>query len=430
METLSRTRALETYNAYHGRGGYLDGSYLDRFGRETAANYADRQGVAQYDNQLKPACSRYAGYLAMAPASRQTDNPLMQAVLENCNGAGVGIGPWMISAAQEFKPYGYGLALVDMPDIEVPASLQQQIEVGAIPRLSRIEPATVTAYSIDEVGLITAVAIEQMEYHDGIAKTVKRSWSQTEWATYIGDILVSSGPVIGGKCPVVPFSESEFPLDGEFSSVVGLSKRLYNLESELDQVIRNQTFSILHYQIPAERDINMINEVAQSVGVHNMLAYYGNNEPGYASPESDPAEVIAARVKDKRDRIAEITHTVAQDSAVPQSGVSRAIKFQELNSSLSSYAGKMEDFERRIFDVMAGVLGLPEGAVQVSWERDYAIADEEAEMDSLERMQANGFPEAAITEKKRRLIDLLLPGMDEELAAAVDQQLNEQDQAV
>jgi hypothetical protein len=91
--------------------------------------------------------------------------------------------------------------------------------------------------------------------------------------------------------------------------------------------------------------------------------------------------------------------------------VALALRFQALNAALVAFARRMEDFERRLWDVVCRWLGVATPPA-VSWSKDYAITDLKMEIEIAQNMAALGAPPAYQTEKLKQLIALDLSSLD------------------
>src|SRR5690606_20729474 len=141
----------------------------------------------------------------------------------------------------EAKARGCMLLLVDMPDT-LPETQADQIKQRAFPYLVAISPEQVTHYELDERGRLTTVSIADTGTNaKGEDITITRTWNTESWEVKHGEDVVKSGDHGLGVTPVLIFSESgAFPSEGAFSPIADLAKRLYNMLSELDELLRSQ----------------------------------------------------------------------------------------------------------------------------------------------------------------------------------------------
>jgi hypothetical protein len=403
-------------DALHGTGGFrpqvsritgtpaLSGvSYLIQYPREGDEKFARRNEVAWYANDLGAACSRFAGYLAKRPPMRVTANPLLATFIDDCNWRGDALDVFWSAFTVEAKARGSMLLLVDMPS---------DPNAGrSVPYLLAIAPEDVAHLSVNEQGLVDFCEIYT---DDGVI----RGWDTERWWVRKGEQRLDEGEHGLGACPVLAFTESEFPNEGEFAQIADLSRRLFNLHSELDEILRAQTFSLLTYQIPVEQaGLLDIATVAAQIGTHNMLVHSGNT-PAFIAPPDGPATIYLSRIAAMEEKIRRIGHMVeAPDKA--ESGIALTIRFQQLNSSLSHWAARMSDLESRAWDLVTRWLGLSFESVAVSWNDDYALTDISAELDILTAMQMTGFSDATLSAKRQSIVALALSGLPEDELSAL-----------
>lgn len=391
-------------DALDGVGEFANGGALVKYPRESTAKFERRKELAWYVNDLRPACTRFVGYLSKKPATRSgLENPLFARFVDDCDGRGNSLPVWLGEFLVEAKARGSMLALVDMPKV-LPATAAEQVATRSIPYLVPIDPEDVAGYSLDERGAFSSVSVNATATVDGEVKAAIRTWTTTGWTVAVGGEVVDSGEHNLGLCPVLPLVEgAEFPSFGEFSQIADVSKRLLNLRSELDEILRGQTFSLLTYQVPPDSNGFDAAGVAEGIGTHNMLTYPGA-APAFIAPPDGPARVYLDAIDRAEATIRRIGLTVEQVEKA-ESGVALTVRFQALNSSLVRFARSVEDFERRVWFVVAKWLKL-NAAPSVSYPKEFAISDLATEVETLQNYQAAGMPDEVIRAKKRQVVSL------------------------
>lgn len=400
--------------------------HLVAYPRESLSKFAARAAVAVYENHLSSACERFVGYLARKPPVRNgIEGPLAEKFLADADWRGNALDVFWSAFMVEARARGTMLVLMDMPSEQV-ATLAEQVERRNFPYLVAIEPERVRGYEVDESGRFTRLAIADVEMIDGQAKPVVREWDANGWRVREGDRVLSEGPHGFGRCPVLAFTEStRFPCFGSFSQIATLSRRLFNAQSELDEILRSQTFSLLTYQIPPEAAATFnAGTVSAAVGTHNMLTHSGDT-PAFIAPPDGPAQVYMKRIEALEAAIRRVGLVIEDTTEqAAESGLALQLRFQSLNAQLGQFAMRMQDFERQVWDLFAAAVKT-ENRVQVSWSLDYTLADVQAELDKLTSMQAAGFSDRVLIEKRRQiaaaefsnaepdLLDELLQSLDE-----------------
>lgn len=407
--------------------GVAGACYLVPYPRESATKFAARAAVAVYENHLRAACERFVGYLARKPPLRDgTDSPLASAFIADADWRGNALDVFWQSFMFDARARGSMLVLMDMP-AERPKSLADQIERRAVPYLTAITPERVQSYDLDERGRFTRVRIYATAIVDDKPKAVAREWDADEWRVIDGDRVIERGGHSFKRCPVLAFTESgEFPCYGTFEQIALLSRRVFNARSELDEILRSQTFSLLTYQVPADQAATFsAADVAGVIGTHNMLIHSGD-APAFIAPPDGPAATYLSVIEKLEESIRRISLTIEDPRyATAESGLALAIRFQSLNSALAGFAMRMADLERQVWDLFAAAVGTRNRA-QVQWASDFQLADTQRELDALRSMQETGFPDEALREKRKQIaaeefatldpdrIDAVMAALDEE----------------
>lgn len=394
-------RPVVTYDS-DGRAIDTGSTALVRYPRESLEKFARRNDVAWYENHLLSACRRFVGYLAKKPPLRDIGNPLLEDFAADCDWRGNSIDIFWQNFMVEAKARGSMLLLVDMPRFEV-QTLADQREQRFYPYLVPIKPEDVTKYELDPRGRLALV--EYGVTWDGLPAT--KGWDANRWWVRTDEREVA-GDVHGlGICPVVAFSENgDFPSFGDFAQIADISKRLFNARSELDEILRAQTFSLLTYHVPPDQHDFDAKTTAEAIGTHNMLIHRGN-APGFIAPPDGPANIYLdtiAKLEEALRRVALVVEAPEDQQA--ESGIALTIRFQALNSALTGFARRMEDFERRMWEVVCAWLNLPPERATVEWAKDYALADIKTELEILQNMQLSGFPPEAIRQQQKAVAGL------------------------
>lgn len=409
-------------------------SYLVRYPRESLEKFARRRAVAWYTHDLRSACARFTGHLFSRGVSREIENPLLSLIRQDCDWRGNDLDVFWQSFTIEAKARGTMLLLIDMPR-ELPASQAEQIERRVVPYLQMITPESVNKIEVDDHGLVTMIELDHMvDTPAGQVRGVK-VWDTTGWTVRVGERVYDEGEHGLGQCPVLAFYETEFWREGEFGQIADLSRRLFNLRSELDEILRSQTFSILTYPMPenAASSFNpqTMKDVAETIGTHNMVVHFGER-PDFIAPPDGPAEIYLKTIERVEHLIRKVGHQIeAPDGTVAaESGIALEIRYQALNASLAHFARRMQDLEVRTWKIAAGWLGLP-SPTDVSWPRTFQIADLAREIAVLQQMQAAGAPVEYTRAKMKRIVALDLgasaPEEVQDVQAAIDEQVNERE---
>jgi hypothetical protein len=263
---------------------------------------------------------------------------------------------------------------------------------------------------------------------DGSRKDVTWRFDRQGWESRDRDEkVITSGDHPLGECPVLIFTEGgDFPHFGQFAQLADLSRRLFNAQSELDEILRAQTFSLLTMQVPEgttdQQKIQAAQVVGETIGTSNLMVHSGAT-PEFIAPPEGPAKTYLETIAMLEKRIREVSLDV-ETSDAQESGIALQMRFQALNSSLGAFAMRMEDLERRAWDLSRRWLGLT-STPTVQWRRDFTLADVTTEMMILQQMTTSGMPAAVIAEQQKRIVSIQFGGLDQEQQDEIAQAIDE-----
>ncbi len=419
-ESLSGTGGFRPTVSLDNKGKAQDvigASHLVRYPSETAPRYARRNEVAWYTNDMRKTCSRYAAYLARRPATRSINQPLLSAMAQDCDGIGSEINDFWQTFMVDAKARGTMLLLVDMPAV-VPDRQSQQTEQRAFPYLAAIAPERILKYSVNDAGAFDSLEISA----NWNGKAAVRGWNTAKWWVRVGADIVEQGEHPLRACPVLIFSEESIGGEGEFAQIADLSRRLFNLRSELDEILRSQTFSVLAFPLPEEVMMAFAEtsaKIAETIGTQNMLMHAPGGQPAFIAPPDGPAKVYGEVIAKMESLIRDSGLDVELPQGV-ESGLAMNLRFEALNSSLARFSKRMEQLERRVWELASRWLGI-RNTVTAEWNTHFALTDDTEELNELIQMQAAAMPDEVIRAKQKALVSAMFGHMpDEELAALLD----------
>lgn len=403
--------------------------HLVPYPRETSLKFASRAAVAYYENHLSSAVERFTGYITRrAPLREGLENPLVAAIVDDADWTGNALDVFWSGFMVNAKARGSMLLLVELPK-EQAGSQADAIERRLVPYLTAIEPERVTGFKLDERRCFEWVSIRATQTIDGKEQTVERYWNDAEWRVLLDGKVIDAGPHPFGECPMLAFTEnSAFPHVGVFTQIADMSRRVYNARSELDEILRSQTFSLLTYQIPTEQGATFnAKDVAATIGTHNMLVHEGT-APGFIAPPDGPAATYLTVIEQLQDTIRRVGYSVDEKQGDAASGIAMKIRFQALNGALSHFSQRMQDLEVRMWALVSRHLGISKTPT-AQWPNDYTLADTAVELSVLAAMQATGFPDVALNEQRKLIAGEAFDSMDEadlaELLKAIDETVQE-----
>jgi hypothetical protein len=405
-------------------------SYLVAYPRESDAKFARRNEMAFFASPLALACSRFQGYLSSKAVTRDLPNPMYVAMADNIDGKGNSLDVFLAQFIVQAKARGSMLLLVDMP-AAMPSTQAAQLQQRVLPYWSAIEPEAVTDYVVGDDG-----TFEFVEFAGNVTREDRSRapcvwrFDRTSWSACDGEKrTIVSGEHNLGTCPVIAFTEGgDFPHFGPFSAIADIARRIFNADSELDEILRSQTFSLLTMQVPEdatnEQKLAAAQVAGQTIGTSNLLVH-GGSTPAFIAPPDGPARVYLDRMAKLQAQIDEIGLNVATVNA-QESGIAMTMRFSAINGELSAFSQRMEDLERRAWELSRLWLSLTQSPT-IQWPRDFNIADVERELKILADMQAAGMPPAVIAEQQKRVVSLQFAGLEveemDEINASIDERM-------
>ncbi len=413
--------------AYNGSGGFSNGEYILKYPRESEDKIKHRREVGYYPNIIASKIKRYNGFLFKRGALRSSESDIVRSIFKDADRQGNHIDIFMQNFALNAKIRGSNLCLIDNSSDFKSNNLEEQQNNREFPYLVEILPERVLKYKLDKFGRFDFISfsdtLNTSTYEEEIVQNITRYYDTSRWIVYDDeDNIIDSGDHNLGICPVIHLSESgKFPATGEFTQLAPIAKRHYNLKSELDEILRSQTFSILAVQ-STDGNPNL------SVGTDNALIYAGDKAPSFIAPSSSPTDAYSNEIESIESLIDKITYDI-NTSKAQESGIALDIKFQGLNSSLSAFASKIEDFELKVFSVISRYLdSLLE--VNISYPKEFNIIDIHKELETLSMMKGIREIPSYETLKLKQIIKNDLNNLSEEDALLIDSDLEDKEKEV
>jgi hypothetical protein len=392
-------------------------TYLIRYPRENNEKFARRNEVAFYESPLQRATSRFISHLSKKPVSREIGPALMLAMSQDIDLKGNNINVFWQDFMVEAKARGSMLLLVDMP-AWIGSTAQEQLQDRRAPYWTPIKPESVTNFELNETGKFEFVEFSGTYYGDADPVPCYWRFSAVDWQCIDqkDKNLLAGDEHDLGETPVLIFTESGgFPCYGSFTPIADLAKRLFNLDSELDEILRAQTFSLLTMPVPEGTSQEQLSEAAktagETIGTQNLILHSGAS-PQFIAPPDGPASIYMQRIEKLEQRIRDIGLEVATINE-RESGIAMQTRFELINAELARFSARVEDLERRAWDISAKWLGISESP-SIEWPRDFNVADVDEELGVLSSMQDNAMPAEVIRAQQRKIVSIQFDGMDEE----------------
>jgi hypothetical protein len=448
---------------YEGSGGFLDGTFLVAHPREWEDYTATtpkkptkklkaRRAIARYENvagtildQLKSALFRESVTRTIGKDEDSTQKHPLSAWWRNVDGKGCSIDDYMATRWTACGLYGHLAHMMELPKTsEAPLT---QADAGE-PFLCAYTPLDVADWRIDDYGAITAVKLIEVEPQTDIEAAANEDRIRVRYVTRDGWKLVSyqgqdidKGPHSFGRLPVV----FHYAKRRALSTVLGQSVLndpqlyidLFNLTSELRELLRNQTFSILNVvlgtgpdAISPEKAVDLI-KAAGGVGTENVLLSAAAS--GFITADATNVEAY----QKEREQLLRTIYRLAgvpweSDSKDAEATGSLKLKREDMNQVLASYADECEKAEYQFVELWfrhkhgdRWQQELETAQVVIRYPDTFDVTPFAELLEEAQAAVALDLPPTAMKEIRRRVIAKFLPDVTPSVLEAIGKELDE-----
>lgn len=449
-------------DCYDGTGGFMDGTYLVAHPREwddyTATNprkpskkLKARRAIARYENvaqtildQVKAALFRGTVSRVIGKDSDTTEAHPLGKWWTNVDGYGCSIDDYMASSWIPCGLFGHAAHLMDRD-----ATTEQPLtRADAGPLYLRTYTALDLAdWITNDAGVLTAVKLLEVEPRTDIEQPATtellrvRYVTETEWKLISSQGTdISGAPHDFGRLPVVV----QYAKRRALSTVLGQSVLhdpqlyidLYNLTSELRELLRNQTFSILNVvlgtgaeTIPMQQAIEML--TASPIGTENVL--FSAAASGFITADASNVKAY----QDERDKLLRTIYRLAgvpweSDSRDAEAEGSLKLKREDMNQVLADYADECEKAEYQFVELwFRAEYGerwkdeLDKAEVQIRYPDTFDVTPFAELLEQAQAASALDLPASAMKEIRKRVIAKFLPDATPAIIAEIDKELDQ-----
>ena len=369
---INRTADQFLLDAYSGQGGFATGEYLVAHPRESSDKLSRRKELAVYPNFTRKIVDVFMGFLWKQAPSRETDE-LYAAFAANADGAGGKLDTVLSSYQRLAMILGTVYIIVDKPTTQGQSKADQ-----ALPYLALRLKSQLVAETKNAAGVWQSVTFSELDGND----TIYRTFTPTGWRLskdQDGNELIDQGVYSLGRVPVVRLHIAKplNPIDSSSQSWVydlaQLNWDLFNLRSELRELLRSQTFAILALPVVDDSEREKLKDM--TISTENALTYNpaGGGQPAFIAPPADPVNLYMKQIAETVEDIYRIAN-LEFVGGVQQSGVALSFHFQEANSSLRGMAEQCESAENEIAALVyawqAGTFG-----GNIAYSNDFNLSD-------------------------------------------------------
>ncbi len=438
-----------------GSGGFATGDYLIPHPREwkdadaetprvPTAKLLERKRLARFDHLGTLIIeSKLAALFRQGPV-RRCSNAGYLAWCADVTGAGVTVDELLRTTFRWALVFGHAWTVMDRAKDNGPTAAD-----AAPLRLRAYTPLDVTDWLIDADGAISGIQLEEpalrTDFSQAIADTLRlvTQIRPTGARRFVaGDQLepealteVNHGFGVLPAVPVYAHRRAGHAVIGQSALYdPRLFVDLFNLTSEVRELLRKQTFSILNVPLGASADGGPATSLEQA---QSMLGQTSGTTSVLFSTQ--PAQYISADAKNVTsylDVIQQITRHLFRLTAMPydsdsreaESAESRRLKRADFEQVLLGYAAELERAELAIAQLwFRGTYGdrwqteWSKAGVEIVWPSSFQADDFDAVLSQATAALALPLGESRTfrTEHAARLVERFLPGASDDTIAAV-----------
>ncbi len=348
--------------------------------------------------------------------------------------------------------FGHMFIVMDRPAGPAAATQADQ----QMPFLRMYTPLDAIDWLQDDMGNLTAIMFLEMAQRTSIeqveipAQFNIRVFTSEYWALYNQDrVLQDGGPSAGrhelGRIPVVTLYAKRrnlVPLIGE--SVMGdpqLYIDLYNLTSEIRELLRNQTFGMLNVQLGQDESLTEAqSNLGQMSGTESVL--FSKGEAKFISPSAENVKAY----QEERDLLIRAIYRLSaiaweSDSRDAEAQGSLKLKREDLNQMLSAFADEVERAELEVAELFYRAeygadnwqARFEQDQVTIRYPETFDATPFDVILAQAEAALALGMPPSFNKELRKRLVPKFLqdapPSLLETINADIDKGATEPSQA-
>ena len=410
--------------SYLGGADYRYGGYLTRYTQETPNEYQARLRNTSLDNHCASVISVYNSFLFREEPDRDlgslANTPDAEAFLHDADLDGRNLNAFMKDVATWASVFGHCWIIVAKAASGA-QTRAEEIAQGIRPYVSLASPLVVLDWQWRRAinGSYELVYFKYIEELNDSQRTVK-IWTKETVQTLVvdpgkGEISYDLTQVNGlGYIPAVCAYNERSSLRGigisDIKDIADAQRALYNINSEIDQAIRNDSHPSLV----------MTPETQAGIGAGSIIQMADNLDPGLKPYllTYDGAE-LSAMLEVKRN-LAEVIDKMANTGGVrgtegkTMSGIAMVTEFQLLNSKLSSKADNLELAEEQLWEIFANYQGISWDG-EIEYPGSFDIRDVEMEFRQLQIAKNTATDPAVLAMIDSRLMEALGHEEDEQI---------------
>lgn len=420
-------------DAYTGKGGFLDGSYLIAHPRESKEKLERRKKLAVYPNYVKKVVDSYLSHLFKKSPIRSIETQEYQEFIQDVDRQGTYIDDYMRRAFKLAMITEGVFIIVDKPPGKATTKLEEK-ELNLRPYLALRTRSQLYSYTLDEYGRLSSITFREARPDNTI---IYRYFDTQRWAIYTDPELKeieSQGEHKLGVVPVVPLHSTDPLLPNDLTAtpwildIANLNFDLYNALSELRELFRNQTFSIFTIPVKDQADAEKLKDL--TISTENAIPYSpeGGGKPDFIAPPPDPVQAYMQYIESLIQQIYRLAN-LEFTGGVQKSGIAKEYDWLEFNRTLTSFALQCEQAEYKIAELVCRWQDT-EFKGYIQYPRDFSIRNLAEELETaMNAITAQILPPTGVIELRKKLTrDILGEFVDDKLLKVMDEEIEKETQ--
>lgn len=410
--------------------------------KELTEDYQSRIDMSYYYNFCAPVIDIYTNHLFKQQIVEDFGSieSIVDERKENIDNQGSSIEEYRAQLADSMQIFGHTFTLVDSPFMtENVLTLQDKIDNGVFPYFTNIQPQNVLNWALDRFGkpywvLLIEVGDKNIDYSsfnkEDRLEINYRLWTREEWILFNEKYEeIARGSHGLGFVPITCAYDRKSKKEKAFlgvsfiADISFIARDIYNSCSELKQILRDQTFSILAIQGDAS-DYPSV-EVGTNKG---LLIPKDSQMPQYITPPPGPAETMMKHIDGQVSRIFQLAKleggsaSFSGQNAVEQSGVSKAWDFNQTNSALTTKANSLEDAEMKSWKIFSAWEG-KEFDGKIAYPKEFSVNSLKQDLDEAEQIMRMNISNEFNKEIKKTIIKKKFPQLTEDKLKKIESEI-------
>lgn len=381
-------------DCYEGTGGFQDGTYLvahprewidhtSEFPNKPSKKLKERRSLARYEpvaaaivDGKRNALFREKVLRTVGKSDKATPHPIEE-WWANVDGRGLGIDDWMSSTWPSAGVFGHVVYVMDRPKGGTATTAADE----KAPYLSAYTPLDLVDWRERECDLVSVKLVELVT-NDDILTPVPTSYTfreryitETEWWTMVSGKREEGEKHGFGALPVVLCYGNRRTGDRVGRSVMGdprLYIDLFNLTSELRELLRKQTFSVVNAPLGTGDNAVSADDAKNMLGTEtggtNVL--FSPLPMQILSADTGNVEAYQNEIERLERRIYRTSATLWEtDTKDAEAKGSLSLKREDMNQHLAALADNCEEAEYAIAKLWF------RGTYGDSWEQQWEQAE-------------------------------------------------------